>query len=609
MPTIPETRLPQVMLSARPVQQFDTSVAQGGQIAAQQAQQTGQALQQAGGAALSIYEKEMQRANTNRVNEAVNSGMDWMLRYQYDKDEGYLNLKGKNALERPDGKSLVDEYDEKLNGRLNEIETGLANDTQRQMFRQQAVQLRQRMRQNASVHLSRENDVWEEGVHTGITKTATDAAVLGWGDPNNVSENTDRIKASTFDYYANKKGLPAAEVQAKLQESVTPAHLGVITSAVQAGNSQYAKQYFDRVQQELTPTALIQGRKMVEEATKLSTAVGDVDSALSAIGFGEKPGEAIDPYKADKYLRDQFAGDPDRLKAARAEMNTRIQDLEHAQRVLTTTDKNAALDAYSTGGVKAMQLSPAFLRLPAHEQTELRDYTIRRGEMLAGVDEARRNRALREQERLAFPAYYDLSNDPDRLSAMSRDEVKSLLPRLGPSLSERLMNDWEKLHKTPEAIREGKIDSDKFNTVAADFGLPAFKTKKSDDDKELLGRLKDAVETRISAAQASRNAPLSPAEKEDLMRKAMAENVIKGGWFSRDKQVPISILTTKQLSDVRVPPEQEAIVEQKRKDMLARAQKEGRDTTPWKNTEENRVRIYIDMTDPSAAARLYANQR
>ena len=49
-----------------------------------------------------------------RVTDALNKVKEAQLRLTYDKDQGYQNLRGLNAIERPDGKPLKLEYGDLL---------------------------------------------------------------------------------------------------------------------------------------------------------------------------------------------------------------------------------------------------------------------------------------------------------------------------------------------------------------------------------------------------------------------------------------------------------------------------------------------------------------
>lgn len=84
---------------------------------------------------LVIMPKKMQaEANQLRVIDATNEAVKAQLALTYDKDNGFLNFKGKAALERPDNKPLDVEFTEKFENQLAIIEEKLGNDQQKKLF-------------------------------------------------------------------------------------------------------------------------------------------------------------------------------------------------------------------------------------------------------------------------------------------------------------------------------------------------------------------------------------------------------------------------------------------------------------------------------------------
>jgi len=107
-------------------------------IAGAQAQQSGRALTAGGQAIAKIALDMQQQANQLRIDDGLNQLKEETLRLTYDKEVGFTNLKGIDALERPGDQPLADEYSETLQSRINEISASLGNDVQRQAFTLQA---------------------------------------------------------------------------------------------------------------------------------------------------------------------------------------------------------------------------------------------------------------------------------------------------------------------------------------------------------------------------------------------------------------------------------------------------------------------------------------
>ena len=77
-------------------------------------------------------------------------------------NNGYENLRGENALNRPNGQSLVDEYDGYLMEHANAVKDTLKNDVQKALFTQRLEGIRQTLRNKTGEHLLTEGRKWKD---------------------------------------------------------------------------------------------------------------------------------------------------------------------------------------------------------------------------------------------------------------------------------------------------------------------------------------------------------------------------------------------------------------------------------------------------------------
>lgn len=77
-------------------------------------------------------------------------------------NNGYENLRGENALNRPNGQSLVDEYDGYLMEHANAVKDTLKNDVQKALFTQRLDGIRQTLRNKTGEHLLAEGRKWKD---------------------------------------------------------------------------------------------------------------------------------------------------------------------------------------------------------------------------------------------------------------------------------------------------------------------------------------------------------------------------------------------------------------------------------------------------------------
>jgi hypothetical protein len=307
-----------------------------------QLQSFGQQLSQSGAAFARVAADEMETANQVRVNDATNKAYKARLELTFSPTDGFVNLKGENALRRPNDQSLDQEYGDKLQKQLDTISQGLGNDSQRAKFKQQADQLSLQFRSSLNQHIAKEFNDYQDSVDNGTIRTGQEQMALAWSDPNAVKQAQDAVRAAV----ANKGmrlGISGAALEAATVEALSPGHAAVIASAVDAGNTGYAKEYMKQVNAELSPQARLQLTKVVEagdfeERTQL--AAGDL--------FAKHSGNIS---KALAEAREKFTGkDEDgivtRLKTLDAE---RVAIRERGQRDAT----DAAWRIYAQTGSMA----------------------------------------------------------------------------------------------------------------------------------------------------------------------------------------------------------------------------------------------------------------
>lgn len=195
-------------------------------------------------------EKVRDEANQLRVIDATNEAVKAQLALTYDKDNGFLNFKGKAALERPDNKPLDVEYTEKFENQLAIIEEGLGNEQQKKLFRQASAGLARQFMGSVNSHVAAEYKEYQVGVQNGVIDVATQKMALNWGDPKMVAEQQSLIKAAQAE---RDKNLSPEQREANLIKALSPGNTAVVSSAVDAGNTTYAKEYLLQNAAYITP--------------------------------------------------------------------------------------------------------------------------------------------------------------------------------------------------------------------------------------------------------------------------------------------------------------------------------------------------------------------
>lgn len=194
--------------------------------AAQQAQQTGRALSGMG----QVFGQEaldlQNEVNQTRVNDALNQLKDYSLKIANDPETGFTSKTGKDALERPGGKALEDEYGEILQARRKELAQGLT-DAQRAQFDHHANGIASTIYGQAIRHRQQEYKNFGVSVAEGVQTTAIQDIVLNAGDEQLVSKAVKRVKEAAAEQ-ARLLGKDAAWQETQTRKVVGEAYKTVV---------------------------------------------------------------------------------------------------------------------------------------------------------------------------------------------------------------------------------------------------------------------------------------------------------------------------------------------------------------------------------------------
>lgn len=267
MPRIPASPLPSVGLSPGPSASFspDGVVNQGAVTAARQMQGFGQAIQGAGQEGARIYTNVLDQANQLRTMEGENRIRQRMLDLTFDKEAGFRNLKGINAIERPNGEDLSSEYGRKLDEEISATAASLSNDAQRRMFQERAARLSGGFQEQLKTYALSEYQSHSKSVADGRIKLSTQEATMNWSDPQTVNQSLQAAREAIYTK-GQLEGLSANEVDASMLETDSQIHGTVILSALSAGNSTYAADYYRQNRRGMTAADILKVEGQINTA-------------------------------------------------------------------------------------------------------------------------------------------------------------------------------------------------------------------------------------------------------------------------------------------------------------------------------------------------------
>jgi hypothetical protein len=595
-------------------------------VAGKEALAIGEGALRAASAADRYADKVREEANQLRVIDATNEAVKAQLALTYDKDNGFLNFKGKAALERPDNKPLDVEYTEKFENQLAIIEEKLGNDQQKKLFRQASAGLTRQFMGSVNSHVAAEYKEYQVGVQNGVIDVATQKMALNWGDPKMVAEQQNLIKAAQAE---RDKNLPEGQREANLVKALSPGNTAVVSAAVDSGNTTYAKEYLTQNAQYITPENRLVLARAVEtgdfevRTQKLAEdiyteAKGDKTVALRLarerlqgkeedktierlkVRFAEDK-EPVDPTKVQTEAERIIAASKGDVKAALTLARQELEgDLENSvvQKITQMDTEQVALRERrqreaKEAGYAVYNKVGSFYRIPptvlaAMDPTDvanLKQFAENRAYTLTARGEAEERRKNEKLYRSAAPEFLALYSNIDKLETMTPTDILALEPRLGPAHTESLLKRREQIEN-----REGKltarIDDDQFKAIANEYGLNPY-NKPTKKQREVLGLVQSRVDMMLEDAVKKKRQPLTKEEKARIMRDAMKQEVEVDGLIWNDTK-PAIMLTPKEEEKVVVPAADRKQIIQ----ALQEAYKTNK-SSEYAPTEENIRRLYI----------------
>ena len=333
----------------------DVTSPAGGQL-----QQFGQDMSQAGGIFARMAEQAARETNDLRVNDAMNKVVAARLHFTHDKTDGFINRLGEAAIQ-PDaqGRSLEEVYGEKFNNEIASISAGLGNDAQRQAFGANVGQVVNQFQSNLQTHLSQEGQRYEMGVRKSTITLAQNAALKEWDQPDKIAASRNAITQAI----ASDKSLSPEQQAAETLLQLSPMHSAVVVTAMEKNKLDFAAQYLQVFDTEITADAKLRLQKALD--------VGTTRAKVQAFGDGIMR-QSLPMEDALKLAREGFTGE-ERDQAVK-ELHDRYQEADIAQ---TNKAKDLGKQAWSsmmsTGRLSNLQIA-ALTETAPEELRQIRDW-------------------------------------------------------------------------------------------------------------------------------------------------------------------------------------------------------------------------------------------
>ena len=600
MPKVPSYDNFQVTPTAGPSVAFSAPRAPGpGMVVAQQAEKLGQALTGAGGEVAKIVEEKQNEANQALVDDGLNQLVQARTKLQLEA----MSLTGRAALERPDGKSIDQEFGEKFNDAVSGIAGTLKNPAQEKAFRHAASGVGNSFIASVGAHMVQQQKQFQADQINATVSTAAQQAGMLYADPAALAESkamadgavNQMIRLNGWDAEKDKNIIAEARVKA-----MTPLHSGALQGMLQSGMVDKAREYYNANSAEMS----------LQSRATLSQHIGEVETATKGDNAAQaawdkfapaNPNEPVRLFDMEAEARKQFADNPKARDAALAGLRQRAQAFNAQQVEVNSKSINSVYEMLDKGASMArVQSTPEWLNLPGAKQHEiLRDIENLQATRAsrAAANSQRALAELQREDRMALLKHGDAYlryGDPDVLSNMTRTQVEALRPTFGFEGTQQLLQRYDTL-QNKDAKLNAKMDGDTFKAVVQEtLGLDPYNAKATPEQKAQFGALKSRVDALLTQQTQALRRPLTPDEKVDLFRSEAAKTVTVDGWIWNSEK-PAAALTVAEAERVVVP-------EADRARLVAQMQPVYQQTQDpdFAPTPQNLRRLYLKKISPIA---------
>ena len=262
--------------------------------------------------AVDRWQEEIDRTNAK---DAINKTQQQLFDLENNQENGWANILGENALKRPDGKSLVDEYQLKAKELIDAQRSELKTSAARKYFESFAETAYQQNGARLQSHLINQQKIYDKAVSAATIKRALDD--IRSGDLARMRSGFAVLEAE-YQNLANKTGLPV-----DLYETVGAMHAIAIENFIDGKNPDAAAAWLDANKGSMSREQIRKARELIkagqttaradELAPKMIHAYGDSRAELLKKVQGIEDEELRE--KVERRVRKQLAAE-DQIKNA-----------------------------------------------------------------------------------------------------------------------------------------------------------------------------------------------------------------------------------------------------------------------------------------------------
>lgn len=522
MPKIPTFDQPTVAPQKAPGVMMPSAPASGGQAVGSGLANLGMSLGQ-------VALDQQHQANVTRVEDANNQ----LRSKQLDIIKFVQQQRGKNAFDPKafggqEGQSLEEVAAGMFDGEASGLDQDLANDAQRQMFRQARDRFRLDLQGQVQAHTAQQTKVVQDDEFKGtLAVEQQNVGLNGYAngklDMPTIQQSEARSIAAV-ERYAQQNGWSDDQLQAAKRDTYARIHGTVIDRMLESHNIDGAKVYFQMHEKDMSPEAVTGIRRSIEGMSTAIDVQRNVDRVLS---MGKDLESSMDE------LRKTYEGNPIALKEAYTEFEQRYRIKKQSQAIAKQENEGKLWDMRfpTLPGQKAVsmadiQLTPEWKALDGEQRNDLR---------MKWERYAKRNENDPDLQFNRFTHYWAYASQPEKLKDMSDAQIFALKGDIGPQGVQDLLQLRNKLVSDPGKVIASNVDTNQLKVWAREAGMKVDGVKPDSPEAAALGDLKYRVDMDIEHDQQAKGRMLTRDERDTIIKRSLTKFTLEGGarsWFN-----------------------------------------------------------------------------
>lgn len=229
---------------------------------------------------VSAVDKWQAETDKTLVQDAINQSKSELEDLKSNQEDGWGNLTGSNALNRPDGKSLSEEYLEKGRALFANRRGQLKTDRQRKMYDLYSQAAYQQLGAELQSHMVKQQAVFEKATHAATFNTATNDVLNGVqsGDMDRANSGY-AVAMSELQWQADKSGLPV-DVP-KLMDTVNSNAIGIF---IEGKNLAAARAWLKAHKDDMSAEQVAKSEKLIKAGQQKQDIEYLVEKVLATSG-------------------------------------------------------------------------------------------------------------------------------------------------------------------------------------------------------------------------------------------------------------------------------------------------------------------------------------